>query len=468
MTTFENSRVFDVAVLGAGPKAAAIAAKAHVLNHLGLANIRIAIFEGRELGATWTGNHGFTTGHEELGTRPEKDVGFPYQSMFYGRHDTTVDAAMALFSWQSYLISRGEYRRWVDNGVPCPSHAEFADYLSWVLSRTTHGIRIDYSQVVRVEHCEGRWVISHQAPSSKAVSTVVSKGVVVTGPGAPKGIPCAFEIKNHVFSFQSSRTATLSDVYPHDSRICIIGAGESAISTALFLIESFGKHVRLTFVTPSLPYSRAESSLENTVYSAPYLCRWDQLPEPVRIDFINRTDRGVMSPKSLALLFKHKSLSFVLGKATAINRSDSGGVQLVIDQSNEIVRSEFDFVVNCGGFCPVSPFVALLDSAKEGIERTLGFQLTDASMVARRLDKSFAIRGLKPKLHFPALAGLLYGPGFSNLSCLGSLSDHVLAPYCKAHGETGEPLARDSVADTELTFSAEIDNREHHSEYPFG
>lgn len=459
--TFESRAAFDLAVLGAGPKAAAIAAKAHVLNDLGLADIRLTIFEGREAGATWTGNHGFTTGLEELGTRPEKDVGFPYQSMSYGRHDSAVNAAMMQFSWQSYLVSQGEYRRWVDNGVPCPSHAEFAEYLSWVFSRATIGVGIRYSEVKRVRREDDHWLISHQAPSGGPAGTVSSRGLVVTGAGAPKDIPCAPEIRNHVFNFQSSRSGKLSDVYPAESSICIIGVGESAISTGLFFIESFGKHANLTFVTPSLPYSRAESSLENAIYSAPYLCRWDQLPEPVRVDFINRTDRGVMSPRSLALLFKHKNLSFVLGKATAIGRSDSGRVQLVIEQANEIVRSEFDFIVNCSGFCAVSPFAALLDAGKDEIETALGIRLTDANMVERRLDRSFALRGLEPKLHFPALAGLLYGPGFGNLSCLGLLSDHILAPYGAAHREPGAASAHNGATSAEPFVAAQIDNWEH-------
>jgi mycobactin lysine-N-oxygenase len=67
-------------VIGAGPKAAAIAAKARALKKLGKGEVRVLIIESAKIGANWTGLGGHTTGQGELGTPPEKDVGFPYNS----------------------------------------------------------------------------------------------------------------------------------------------------------------------------------------------------------------------------------------------------------------------------------------------------------------------------------------------------------------------------------------------------
>jgi mycobactin lysine-N-oxygenase len=39
------------------------------------------------------------------------------------------------------------------------------------------------------------------------------------------------------------------------------------------------------------------------------------------------------------------------------------------------------------------------------------------------------LRGLRPRLHIPGLAGVSQGPGFANLGCLGLLSDRVLAAF---------------------------------------
>jgi|HubBroStandDraft_2_1064218.scaffolds.fasta_scaffold550888_1 hypothetical protein len=41
------------------------------------------------------------------------------------------------------------------------------------------------------------------------------------------------------------------------------------------------------------------------------------------------------------------------------------------------------------------------------------------------LDATLGLRGLMPHIHLPALAGLVHGPDFANLSCLGQLSDLV-------------------------------------------
>ena len=111
-------------VVGAGAKAAAIAAKTHVLNELGYGPLRVVVLEQHEPAASWTGRNGFTTGGERLGTRPEKDVGFPYDSVReLGPAGAEIDAMMLRFSWQAHLVQLGEYRRWVDAGAPCREHA---------------------------------------------------------------------------------------------------------------------------------------------------------------------------------------------------------------------------------------------------------------------------------------------------------------------------------------------------------
>ena len=47
-----------------------------------------------------------------------------------------------------------------------------------------------------------------------------------------------------------------------------------------------------------------------------------------------------------------------------------------------------------------------------------------------------SVDGLTPKLFLPGLSGLMQGPGFPNLSCLGLLSDRVLgARYPRGEGD---------------------------------
>ncbi len=69
-----------LAVVGAGPKAVAVAAKAAVLREMGADAPDVIAVERTAIAANWTASGGWTDGEHRLGTGPEKDVGFPYRS----------------------------------------------------------------------------------------------------------------------------------------------------------------------------------------------------------------------------------------------------------------------------------------------------------------------------------------------------------------------------------------------------
>lgn len=420
----QDDETVDLAVIGAGPKAAAIAAKAHVLNRLGYLDASVLVLERAEVASTWTGKHGYTTGEEELGTRPEKDVGFPYQSRCYGGMNGAVDAAMQRFSWQSYLVGHGKYRHWIDAGLPQPTHREFAHYLGWVLSQAREGVRVRRAEVVKARVDAGAWVLSAKAASGEMFELRARGGVVMTGAGSARELACDPEIASLVFAPDHRRARLAELKLGPRSRICVVGAGESAATLAVRLIDELGAGVSITIVSPALPAARAESYLENSVYSDPESVRWEHLPERMREEFITRTDRGVMSPATLARLAKHDALKFVLGHVRSLTRSSYGRVIVTVDQSDEVFRGEYDAVANCSGFCPVAAVESIFGQSLAALPARIR-----ASSLARHLDTSFAVREMTPKLHVPALAGLLYGPGFANLSCLGLMSDRVLKGY---------------------------------------
>jgi mycobactin lysine-N-oxygenase len=152
----------DLLIVGAGAKAAAIAAKVHVLNELGLGPITLLIVEAREPAASWLGRNGFTTGREALSTSPTKDVGFPYQSSdVFGDLGTAIDRGVVGFSWQQYLMSQGRYARWVDAGSPPVEHREYGQYLAWVLARATRGVRLIAGRAMQVslEQAGEQWTV---------------------------------------------------------------------------------------------------------------------------------------------------------------------------------------------------------------------------------------------------------------------------------------------------------------------
>src|SRR6185503_335085 len=93
----------QIVIVGAGPKAAAIAAKAHVLRQQGHPAPKVTIIDKHaEDGAHWRGSAGYTDGEQRLGTPPDKDIGFPYR-FGPGRYPKSVAQQMFRdFSWQAY------------------------------------------------------------------------------------------------------------------------------------------------------------------------------------------------------------------------------------------------------------------------------------------------------------------------------------------------------------------------------
>src|SRR6266700_1191808 len=72
-----SRQVSTLAVVGAGPKGIAIAAKARALAAAGLPAPRVVLVDRGEVAGNWAGRQGYTSGLLPLGTPPEKDVGYP-------------------------------------------------------------------------------------------------------------------------------------------------------------------------------------------------------------------------------------------------------------------------------------------------------------------------------------------------------------------------------------------------------
>ncbi len=120
----------DLLIVGAGAKAAAIAAKVHASTSSGSARSRVTIVEKTEPAASWLGRNGMTSGEEPLAIPPIKDVGFPYQSCKqFGEAGEAIDAALLPFSWQRYAIERREYARLGQPGSPSVRHRDYGAYL---------------------------------------------------------------------------------------------------------------------------------------------------------------------------------------------------------------------------------------------------------------------------------------------------------------------------------------------------
>jgi mycobactin lysine-N-oxygenase len=453
----------DLLIVGAGAKAAAIAAKVHVLNGLSARAreqpIRLTIVEATERAASWSGRNGMTSGEEPLAIPPIKDVGFPYQSHeLLGELGMAVNHAITEFTWQRYLIDGHGYARWVNAGSPTVEHREYGRYLTWVLDKATEGITHVAGRVTRIslqeawkererlpsdrrhdppvdgvghvtpQRGEGCWRIEVSEPTG--TRRYSCRALVLTGPGVHRPLPYDSDVEGRIFHCDSRRSELARIPVGEDSEIAIVGGGESALSCVAFL-RSFRPQARLTVYTPTLPMSRGESFLENRVFSNPDEVTWSALEERTRRDFVRHCDRGVFDPGTLARIAGDEQCRFVTGRVTHVAATGDGdGVCVNYSSAAGLSSGErYDFLVNCTGFDLLEQLRGLFPPAvRAEIERRAGgvWERPAGSEIA--IGRALELEGMQPRLHIPGLAGLSQGPGFANLGSLGLLADRVLQP----------------------------------------
>ncbi|WP_069161973.1 SidA/IucD/PvdA family monooxygenase [Nocardia altamirensis] len=404
-------------VVGAGPKAMAVAAKAHVLRELGLTAPRVTVVEPHAVGGNWLPSGGWTDGRHRLGTSPEKDVGFPYHSTWSRGNSHAIDRAMMAFSWTSFLVERGTYAEWVDRGRPHPQHYVWAKYLQWVAKKS--GVELVRGSVRTISGAADGWLVS-VVDADGAATEIATDRLMITGPGQ-SGRALAEHPK--VLSIAKFWDLVARRRLPVSSRAAVIGGGETAGSA----MDELVRHDVLTVsvISPGATiYTRGESYFENTMYSDP--AKWRALSLQERRDVVRRTDRGVFSVRVQESLLGDSRVHHLQGRVVRV-AGQGEGVALTLrnEQRSDRVHA-FDLVVDATGGEPLW-FLEMFDAdAADRVELALGGPITMDRLEAS-IGHDLAVSGLDAKLYLPNLAGLAQGPGFPNLSCLGELSDRVLA-----------------------------------------
>jgi mycobactin lysine-N-oxygenase len=432
------SAVADLIVVGAGAKAAAVAAKVDAINRLGLGPIAVTIVEGNEPAASWTGLNGMTSGDEPLAVTPVKDVGFPYESRnAFGEAGEEIDRTVLELSWQHYLIGRGGFARWVNAESPAIRHRDYGAYLSWVLSRATEGVTIVRGRVEQVGLADGGdgWVADVAGADGR--ERHAGRSLMLTGPGVHRHLPHAPDAAPRMFHCDSKRSELYCVPVDRPSEIAIVGGGESALSCLAFL-RKFRPQARLTVYTPTLPMSRGESFLENRVFADPDSVSWTMLDLPTRRSFVKHCDRGVFDAGGLLQIAYDDHCRFITGRVEQVAASGDGQSVCVDYASADGPSTErYDYLVNCTGFDLIEQLRGLFPDAVRGmIEDVVGpvWDRPGESVSEIPMGRSLELAGLHPRLHIPGLSALSQGPGFANLGSLGLLANRVLEPILAGGG----------------------------------
>jgi len=406
-----------LAVIGAGPKGIAVAAKAAELRAMGAAAPEVVVIDRAGVAANWQAVGGWTDGQHRLGTSPEKDVGFPYRSSLVPRRNAELDERMMRHSWQSYLVDIGQFAEWIDRGRPAPTHRRWSQYLNWVADNI--GMSLITGEVTRIGlgDDQNSWTLhTHE-------DTVAADAVMITGPGQAErsilpGNPRVLSIAQ--FWHRAAANELISA-----ERVAVIGGGETA---ATMLNELFRHRVSaITVISPQVTlFTRGESFFENTLYSDP--THWAGLTLDERRDAMNRTDRGVFSARVQESLLADDRIRHLRGRvAHAVARDEKIRLTLQTNSGSERLETVhgFDLVIDGSGADALWFVPLLAQDALDKLELGLGRPLTGDSL-QESIGYDLAVTGVTPKLFLPGLAGLNQGPGFPNLSCLGLLSDRVL------------------------------------------
>ncbi len=432
----EGTAPADLLIVGAGAKAAAIAAKVDALNRLGLAKLTVTIVEKTEPAASWLGLNGMTSGEEPLAVPPIKDIGFPYRSSRqFPEVGDRLDAALLPLSWQRHAIERGEYAPWVNSGSPPVLHRDYGTYLGWVLERATEGVTTLRGRVVAValDAAAERWAIDVEGEDGAPPRRLAGRALLLTGPGVHRAFPHDPAAEPRLLHCDSRRGEFARLPAEGEVDVAIVGGGESALSALVFL-RAMRPQARITVYTPMLPLSRGESFLENRVFADPDDVGWESLDLERRQDFVKHCDRGVFDATVIARLAGEERCGFEVGRAVHAAAAAAGeGIDLALETAAGPLVARHDYVVNCTGFDLLAQLRGLFaEPVRAELDARVGPIWDRPAGTELRFDRSLALDGLQPRLHIPGLAGLSQGPGFANLGSLGLLANRVLAPLLPA------------------------------------
>ncbi|OBH12844.1 NADPH-dependent L-lysine N(6)-monooxygenase MbtG [Mycobacterium sp. E1747] len=420
-----------LAILGAGAKAVAVAAKASALREMGVDAPEVIAVERIGVAANWQASGGWTDGAHRLGTSPEKDVGFPYRSALVPRRNAELDERMTRYSWQSYLIGTASFAEWIDRGRPAPTHRKWSQYLGWVADQI--GLNVVHGEVERLAVNGDQWTLqTHE-------TTVQADALMITGPGqAEKSLLPGNPRMLSIAQFWDRAAG-------HDrisaERVAVIGGGETAAS---MLNELFRHRVStITVISPQVTlFTRGESFFENSLFSDP--TDWSALTLAERRDALARTDRGVFSANVQEALLADDRIRHLRGRvAHAVGRDGQIRLTLSTNRGSENLETVhgFDLVIDGSGADSLW-FTSLFgQDVLDLLELGLGGPLT-ADRLQEAIGYDLAVTDVTPKLFLPNLSGLTQGPGFPNLSCLGLLSDRVLGSTVGSVGPSRHTTTR--------------------------
>lgn len=434
----------NLAIVGGGPKAAALCAKIACLRELYKVPIDAVVFEKSSLGAHWSGGgSGYTDGVQSLCTPAERDLGFPYSDAF-GDTDRIANKMLADYSWPAHLIRNGDYARWVGNGRHRPSHGAFADYVASAIKRS--GATIQDGEVFALRRRDQAWIVSYRNDDGED-SLPDFNGVVITGSGPPRPAMGNALRSRWIFDGQSFwRNRTLIrdhlnsiDADASEEDVVIIGAGGTAAAIAGWLVrQGVTRPIRIIGSQPTL-YARADSAFENRMFEN--LEVWNTLSYERRKEFSERLTRGAVWQTVIEDLGRAENIDYTPGEAKAVELENpldkEGPLQVLYADSatgDDAPPASAAIVIDARGFDGWWFRQWLTQGLSDRIE-------TERTVMEQEMgdDLSLPLGGAAPNLHVPGKSWFKH-PGYASLMTLGDMADAILRPYVEPYLDARAPI----------------------------
>jgi mycobactin lysine-N-oxygenase len=147
-----------------------------------------------------------------------------------------------------------------------------------------------------------------------------------------------------------------------------------------------------------------------------------------REEFIRRTDRGVFSVEAKRRIDAAQRIRFVSGTVRELV-PDGRFVEVLMTRFGKQVKNKYDRVIVAIGFNAFAPLSLLAKGLRPNLppsEILLG--IDEFLRIPTSRDSAMG-EFFYSDVHMPMLAGVAQGPGFPNLSCLGTLADRILKRY---------------------------------------
>ncbi|MCF7834316.1 MAG: SidA/IucD/PvdA family monooxygenase [Candidatus Pacebacteria bacterium] len=389
-------------IVGAGPKALNILAKAQALKNNGWDVPEIIVLEKNEIGANWSGNYGYTDGKGVLGISPLKVFNYPSKSIF----GEAVISDMDKYSFIKYLTHTEGLEKWVDGGMGWILHKEFSDYLKWIGGFFPKNIC--FGEVVKVNTKNKQWIVTYKNKNN--TKEIVCDGLVFTGPGE---ISNPFPIKpDGIRVFDAKNWWKDKKDINFYGKLALIGGGISAGS----IFESISKDMlTLDWYSRRGLFTRSENFANNQRFSVPDL--WQQVPFSVRKSFISATDRGSLDSTThnymVASSHSFKEIICEINKVEIIDKK----IKISFKDGLNYKERIYDQIILCTGF----DNMGFLNLFAENIKKEL------KENIEEKIEPDLSVLGLIPKLYLPMLSYLNVGIGCATLGSPSIMSDRVLS-----------------------------------------